>query len=120
MLRLHATPDQDAPAVGSAERRRFQRSALTRPVKLRCEKTGRYFSAEGIDASAGGALLRLGTGSHLPVGEPVRLGIAAEENHGLLLSDDLIEARVVRCLGHPDARYVAVQFEVPVFLSEAG
>ena len=93
---------------------------LTRPIKLRCESTGQYLPAEGIDASAGGVLLRLSTATHLPVGHHVRLGIGAPESHGLILADDMIDARVVRCLGHDDARYVALKFDVPVFLAEAG
>ncbi len=106
--------------MAGAERRRFRRFELDRPVKLRCEATGQFFACTGLDASSGGLLVRLQHAANLPVGEVLSIGIARDPHQSLMLADDLMEGRVVRCLGHGEHRYLAIQFDVPVFLAEAG
>ncbi len=123
-MNLRYAPDPDGlmpggPATGP-DRRRFRRHALDRPVKLRCDATGRTYHAEGVDASAGGVLLRVEHDRGFPIGQPLRVGIPPRRDTALLLADDLADARVVRCLSHGDARYVAIAFDVPVFHAEAG
>jgi hypothetical protein len=107
-------------SAGGAERRRFRRFTLDRPVKLHCHTTGRYLAGTGLDASSGGALIRLQHDANLAVGETITIGIARDRQQGLMLTDDMVEAHVVRCLGHGEHRYLALQFDVPVFLAEAG
>lgn len=133
-MRLRYDPGHPDPAAGpfsapsrpvrpepaGADRRRFRRHPLGRPVRLRCIETGRAIAGEGIDASAGGALLRVDHGEGFRVGQALSLGISARRSAALVLTDDLIDARVVRCLSHGESRYVALSFDVPVFLAEAG
>ncbi|MEM7577707.1 MAG: PilZ domain-containing protein [Planctomycetota bacterium] len=107
-------------AVPDADRRRFRRVRLDRPVKLRCADDTASQRAECVDASAGGVLLRLQSHQRLEPGQRLRVGIPADRNTGLLLADDLVEATVVRCLSHGDAHYLAAAFDVPVFLADAG
>lgn len=123
-MNLRYIPDSDTltqgGTAGGADRRRFRRHELDRPVKLRCETTGKTYQAEGVDASAGGVLLRVEHGQSFPVGQPLRVGIPPRRDTALLLADELADAHVVRCLSHGQARYVAVSFDVPVFQAEAG
>ncbi|MEM1445544.1 MAG: PilZ domain-containing protein [Planctomycetota bacterium] len=107
-------------AVPDADRRRFRRVRLDRPVKLRCDDDNHSQHAECVDASAGGVLIRLQSDHRLEPGQRIRVGIPAERNSALLLADDLVEATVVRCLSHGDAHYLAAAFDVPVFLADAG
>ncbi len=106
--------------VPDADRRRFRRVRLDRPVKLRCGEDDRAHRAECVDASAGGVLIRLQSDHRLEPGRRVRVGIPSSRNAGLLLADDLVEATVVRCLSHGDTHYLAAAFDVPVFLADAG
>ncbi|MEM1097973.1 MAG: PilZ domain-containing protein [Planctomycetota bacterium] len=107
-------------AVPDADRRRFRRVRLDRPIKLRCADEERSQHAECVDASAGGVLLRLQCEHRFEPGRRVRVGIPADRDTGLILADDLVEATVVRCLSHGDAHYLAAAFDVPVFLADAG
>ncbi len=117
-MMLRYRPDLHATAAGP-DRRRFRRYSLDRPVKVRCDATGRAYSADGVDASSGGVLLRVQSGQHFDAGQPMRVGIPPRRDSALLLTDNLIEGQVIRCLAHGDARYLAIAFDVPVFMAEA-
>ena len=117
-MTLRYCPDLHSTA-GGPDRRRFRRHRLDRPVKLRCDITGRAYAAEGVDASSGGVLLRVQSDQHFDTDQPMCIGIPPRRDSALLLTDNLIEGRVVRCLAHGDARYLAVAFDVPVFMAEA-
>lgn len=113
-------PAASPPPLADADRRRFRRVKLDRPVKFRCDGDDRGQRAECVDASAGGVLLRLQSDQRLEPGRRVRIGIPIHRQSALLLADELLEATVVRCLSHGDTHYLAASFDVPVFLADAG
>ena len=70
-------------------------------VKLKCEQTaGKYIPGTTQDVSDGGALLML-------------------EHPRLLVSEEFVEATIVRSLGHGDTQHVAVRYARPQRLAEA-
>ena len=116
-----ATSTGQPPAPARArEQRRFPRAPLARTVKLQRSAPACYVDAEGLDASAGGVLVRV-EGSTLPhPGEHLRVGISHRHRGGLMLADELVDATVVRQLRFGQAGYVAIAFDQPVFLNDAG
>lgn len=95
----------------TADRRRYPRVAMTRPVKVRHGVTGKYVAGETIDLSDGGVLLRLEKAMGIEPGQPVRVGIVHSPRQALILADEMIEGRVIRRLGHGDTQHVAVSFD---------
>jgi hypothetical protein len=110
--------------VPDAERRRFRRIRLDRPVMIRggdpADPQRLPHAAQCVDASAGGVLLRLQSDHRLEPGHAIRVGLPADPHRPLRLADDLRDARVVRCLTHGDTHYLAAAFDVPAFLADAG
>ena len=95
----------------SRDRRRHPRVALRRPVKLRHGITGKFLSGYTVDLSDGGCLLRLDGGQRLDAGQSVRVGVATNPDHCLILSDQMLEGTVLRRLGHDRSQHVAIAFE---------
>jgi c-di-GMP-binding flagellar brake protein YcgR len=103
-----------------SERRRDARVQLTRPAKLRCELTGRFYGAQTHDLSAGGALIQMQRPAPLSLGQPIRVGVAQDQTRVILTDGDLINAVVVRSLRIGDHQTVAVRFTQPQSLALAG
>lgn len=96
-----------------SERRRDPRYQFTRPAKVRCEQTGKFYTARTIDLSAGGALLRVEHPSLMVPGQRVRVGIAWNRpQEALIESHQMLEATIVRSLGIGRVQSVALQFDV--------
>lgn len=95
----------------TADRRRFPRVAMTRPVKVRHGVTGKYVAGETIDLSDGGVLLRLDKSIGLEPGQAVRVGIVHSPRQVLILADEMTEGRVIRRFGHDDTQHVAISFD---------
>ena len=85
-------------AHNPADRRNSPRQLLDRPVKLRCEQTGRYLAGRTRDASPAGALIEVDHPSLLVAGQRVSVGIAWSSRQMLLADADLVDATVVRSL----------------------
>ncbi len=92
------------------ERRRDVRVDVTRPAKVRCGVTGRYYPAQVCNLSAGGALLVLSPRATLAGGQRIGVGIAQHNRHALLSAADMADARVIRSLAHDGAQHVAIEF----------
>jgi len=93
------------------ERRECDRTAMSRPVKLRCMTTGRYFTGMTRDISAGGALVEVDHPSRLLPGQSVRVGIAWRPAQAVLSATAMTPATVVRSLGMGEYAHVALQFK---------
>ena len=105
-IKLHLAGDERAPA----ERRRDPRLDVTRPVKLHCPDTGRYWAGRTCNLSPGGAMVEVAHPSLLVPGQAVQLGVAWTSRQTLLNANDLVDATVVRSLGDGAVQYVAVSF----------
>ena len=93
------------------ERRRDARYPFARPVKIRCDRTGKFFSGQTVNMSAGGALIHVNHPSLLVPGQRVSVGVAwTRSQEGLIASHQLLNAIVVRSLGHCGEQTVALQF----------
>lgn len=101
------------------DRRRHVRVPSRRPVRLRCDATGRSLTGQTLDISDGGCLMRLDGLETLESGQAVRVGIAHRAHLGLVLTSQMLEGTVVRRLGHGEAQHVAVSFETSTVLAEA-
>lgn len=86
---------------------------LNRPAKLRLVEGGRYLACRTRDVSAGGCLLELEHPQLLMTGQTVDLAIAWQPNQPLILSEQIIRARVVRCLGLSGRQQLALVFAEP-------
>jgi hypothetical protein len=105
-IKLHLAGDGRSPA----ERRRDARLEVTRPVKLQCPETGRYWAGRTCNVSPGGAMVEVAHPSLLVPGQAVKLGVAWTNRQTLLNANDLVDATVVRSLGEGAVQYVAVSF----------
>jgi c-di-GMP-binding flagellar brake protein YcgR len=130
--------DADAPEVGDGrpapprrelamimpylarDRRRHLRVTCAKPVRLRCGVTGKCLEGQTLDVSHGGCLLRLQGALAIKPGQAVRVAIARRQLRSLMLADDMVEATVMRRLGHDDAQHIAVSFENTTALAQAG
>lgn len=100
----------------STDRRQFSRWLLDRPVKICLAKGGHYLPGKTRDVSAGGALLELDYPTLLPLGRTVKIAVAWEKE-ALVTSSAMIEATVVRNLGHGGRQVIALQFDEPIEVS---
>lgn len=102
------------------ERRRDPRIPAHHPVKLKCEQTaGKYIPGTTQDVSDGGAMLTLQHSRLLATGQKVQIGIVNSPMRGMLLTEDFVEATIVRSLGHGDTQHVAVRYAHPQSFAEA-
>ncbi|MEZ6189949.1 MAG: PilZ domain-containing protein [Phycisphaerales bacterium] len=102
------------------ERRRDPRIPANHPVKLKCEQTaGKYIPGTTQDVSDGGAMLTLQHPRLLTTGQKVQIGIVNNPMRGMLMTEDFIEATIVRSLGHGDTQHVAVRYARPQRFAEA-
>lgn len=102
------------------ERRRDPRIPANHPVKLKCEQTaGKYIPGTTHDVSDGGAMLMLHYSRRLATGQKVQIGIVSNPTRGMLLTEDFVEATIVRSLGHGDTQHVAVRYAHPQRFAEA-
>jgi hypothetical protein len=93
------------------ERRRQERVALTRPVKVYHAESGRYFSGYTRDVSGGGVLLMIEAPRAIEPGENLEVHIAWDDR-SLLRRSEAAWGKVVRVLRTDTPRqYVAVEFE---------
>jgi hypothetical protein len=117
--------EQDSPAfiasldMNSPERRRNDRYPLVKPVKFRCESTGRYVGGKTLNVSITGALVEVGSGSSLTAGDRVCFGIAWSQRNAVLNSDYLVPATVLRSTRDEQGTSVAIQFDRPQRISAA-
>jgi len=96
------------------ERREQDRLSLSRPVKIFDPKANRYIPGCTTNVSQSGALLNIPQPLLIKPGDTVYVGIALKRREGLLLSNEMIEAQVVRCLAtEDDQTHLAVRFAVP-------
>ena len=95
----------------NTERRRDSRFSLQRRVKLMCTLTGRCYSGRTEDYSAGGAMLVLDGPSQLAQGQRIRLGVDWTGRQGVIKSDAMPQASVVRSLTLAGRRHLAVAFD---------
>ncbi len=95
----------------STNKRRDSRFALQRRVKLLCPATGRCYAGRTSDYSAGGALLVMDGPSQLSPGEPVKVGLDWTGRQGLIKSEMMPKACIVRSMTHADKQHVAIAFE---------
>ena len=93
------------------EKRRDTRFSLNRRVKILCPLTGRCYSGRTKDYSAGGALLVLDRPSKLSQGRRVRLGVDWTGRQGVIRSDAMPEAAIVRSLTLAGRPHLAVAFD---------
>jgi len=102
------------------ERRRDPRIPANHQVKLKCEQTaGKYIPGTTQDVSDGGALLMLDHPRLLAKGQKVQIGILNNPARGMLVSEEFVEATIVRSLGHGETQHVAVRYARPQRLAEA-
>lgn len=88
-------------------------------MKLRDDRTGKYLAGTVQDYSVGGAMVRLEPGASLAIGHRVALGIG----HGdqpILQAANMTSATVVRALANQRVHHVAVRFDKPTPLKQAG
>jgi len=95
------------------ERRQDARLPLQRRVKLVCQSSGRCLSGSTHDVSASGCLIDLDETSSLSsliAGAPVRVGIDWTGRQGILQTELMPPAQVVRMLGIDGRRHVAISY----------
>ena len=114
-----------APPLGrvpktSPDRRREARTRLIRPVKVRCDQSGaRYLAGTTQNVSPDGAMLQLNYPSRLALGQRVRIAIARHRSQSLLNAHEMMDATIVRSLGHGRTQHVAIQFRQAQSLAKA-
>jgi c-di-GMP-binding flagellar brake protein YcgR len=102
------------------ERRRDPRIPASHQVKLKCEQSaGKYIPGTTHDVSDGGALLMLDHPRLLTKGQKVQIGIFNDPTQGMLISEEFVEATIVRSLGHGETQHVAVRYARPQRFAEA-
>ena len=104
--------------ASSEERRRAPRIQILRPVKIRCEATGKFYTGQTQNISDGGALFTVDHPSLLVTGQKVRVGIAWASQQMLMNSSQLSPATVARSLGHDAKQDVAIYFDQSDCLSQ--
>ncbi len=114
VLRLH----RPVQSHERPDRRLSPRQVCCRPVKLVCPHTGKFLSGCTANISGSGALLEIDHPSLMVAGQQVELGVAWSSRQAILTRSQMVEATVVRSLGHGGGQMVAVSFtsqqEVPV------
>ncbi len=78
------------------DRRAHQWLRVARPCKLSVPKTRRYLPGSTRNVSAGGALLRVVAHPAVATGDRLWVGIALTRRQGILLSNQMLKATVVR------------------------
>ncbi len=78
------------------DRRAHQRLRVARPCKLYVPKTQRYLPGSTRNVSAGGALLSAVAHPAVAAGDRLWVGIALTRRQGILLSNQMLKATVVR------------------------
>lgn len=97
--------------MDTKNRRRHERTAVTRPAKVYHAGSARYLSGYTRDVSAGGALLEVDSPRAIEVGDMIEV-VVAWHDRALLSAADLVKARVTRVLRTDTPRqYVGVAFE---------
>lgn len=103
------------------ERREDTRTALARPVKLQSDRTAaRYLAGWSRDISAGGMLIELTGQARFEPGQRVQVGVAVTPRQALLRRRQMVEAVVVRSLGHGERQHLALRFTERQRLALAG
>jgi len=95
----------------STDKRHDSRFPLQRRVKLMCPTTGRCYAGRTTDYSAGGAMLVMDGPSQLSPGEPVRMGIDWTGRQGVIKSEMMPKACIVRSMTLADKQHVAIAFD---------
>ncbi len=102
------------------ERRRDPRIPANHPVKIKCDQAaGRYIPGTTHNVSDGGAMLKLEHPRMLTKGQKIQIGIVSNPMRGMLLTEDFVEATIVRSLGHGDTQHVAIRYNRPQRFAEA-
>ena len=98
-------------SISNKERRHDVRSAVSRPVKIRCRLTERYYSGVTSNVSQGGAMIDVDHPSQMVDGQRLEVGIAWTNRQMLLSGDELVVATVMRSIGLNGRQRVAVRFD---------
>ncbi|MCC5829718.1 MAG: PilZ domain-containing protein [Phycisphaeraceae bacterium] len=98
--------------MSQRERRRFPRHEISGGVKIQCQMTGRYFAGQSRNLSEGGMLIEVDHPSLMISGQRLRVSRVAEADRGLLSSDNLLWATVVRSAPNGRGQMVALCFDV--------
>lgn len=93
------------------DRRRDDRVPLQRRVKLICPLTGRCHGGQTRNYSAGGTLVALDTPWTLAPGQRVRIGIDWAGRQGLIRSEQMPQASVIRAVASPGSGHLALAFD---------
>jgi c-di-GMP-binding flagellar brake protein YcgR len=102
------------------ERRRDPRIPAEHPVKIKCDQSaGRYIAGTTHNVSDGGAMLKLEHPRLLTTGQKLQVGIVHNPARGMLLTEDFVEATIVRSLGHGDTQHIAIRYNRPQRFAEA-
>lgn len=97
----------------AGNRRKHERTAITRPAKVYHAGSARYLPAYTRDLSAGGALLEIDTPREIRVDDSIEV-LVAWHDRTLLSAAEQVRARVTRVLRTDTPRqYVAVEFAMP-------
>ena len=92
-------------------RRHDRRVPLDRRVKLMCPITGRCYGGQTQNYSAGGALVALDGPWQPAPGQHVRVGIDWTGRQGLIRSETMPKASVVRASALEGCRHLAIAFD---------
>ncbi len=93
------------------ERRKRKRKVLARSVKIFDSKTHRYQPAHTCNVSSTGAMLQVYGGTHLRIGDNIRMAVDWDESQAMFNNTELLPAVIVRASDEYDGyRDVAVQF----------
>lgn len=106
--------------MANPNRRRFTRTTLDLPVKVRCEMTGRYLAGRTQNASEGGLLVKIDHPSLLVPGQRVLVGTAQHKRQAIIEQAHMVSATVVRSLRMAGGQTVAVAYDEPQRLLAAG
>jgi len=97
--------------ISHDDKRADRRVQLDRAVKMYDPRGGKYMPGHTLNVSAGGMLVALRGGAHLPGGSPIEVAVDWAGSADLLSQSDLVPATVVRRAGVNGAEtYVALQF----------
>ena len=78
------------------DRRHDQRISLVRPCKVYEPRSGRYVPGSTCNVSSTGMLLRVFRPLSVEPGDRVYIGVSQRRQQGVMRSDEMIEATVVR------------------------
>ena len=93
------------------ERRRDTRVQVTRPVKIRCADTGKYYVGTTRNVSASGAMVQVDQRLPWTVGQEVSLALAWTTRQVVLSAANMAPGKVVRGPKLDRSDHVAIEFQ---------